>query len=96
VYSAFVENSCTKKNCGQHFLVYRNLKRAHKIQLIQKELKGHSIRSSNGNVEVIQKAILSGCFQFSAKLHHNSGVYGTLPDDKEISFHLMSALYTEK
>jgi ATP-dependent RNA helicase DDX35 len=100
VYSAFVENGRTKEFCGQHCLVYRNLKRAHEIRgqlysLVQKELKGHSIRSSNGNVEVIQKAILSGWFPFSAYLHH-SGVYRTLRDDKEIAIHPMSALYTEK
>lgn len=42
VYESFVENGCTKAFCGENYLVYRNMKRAHEIRgqlngLIQKE-----------------------------------------------------------
>ncbi|XP_058457965.1 probable ATP-dependent RNA helicase DHX35 [Malaya genurostris] len=97
VYTAFVENGRTKEFCGQNFLIYRNLKRAHEIKsqlcsMLERELNIPLV-SCNGNVEVICRCILTGFFPYAAYLHH-SGVYKTVRGNTELAVHPLSALYT--
>lgn len=98
VYASFVENDRTKEFCGRNFLIYRNLKRAYEIKnqlcgMLERELN-IPLLSCDGNVETIQRCIVTGFFPYAAYLHH-SGVYKTVRGNTELSIHPLSALYTE-
>lgn len=97
VYTAFIENGRTKEFCGQNFLIYRNLKRAHELRsqlenLAQNKL-GIPLFSCQGDTEVLRKCITAGFFPNAAYLHH-SGVYRTVRGNTELSIHPISTLYT--
>lgn len=97
VYSSFVQNGRTKEWCGQHYVIYRNLKRAHELrqQLLNlaRNKIGMPIVSCNGDVTVLRRCITSGFFPNAAYLHH-SGVYRTCRGNVELHIHPLSCLYT--
>jgi ATP-dependent RNA helicase DDX35 len=99
VYQAFVKNDCTKEFCGQHYLMYRHLKRVVEIRnqlasLLTKQFRLKLV-SCGQDVVLIRRAITSGLFPFAAYLHH-SGSYRMVRGDAEISIHPTSCLFTEK
>jgi ATP-dependent RNA helicase DDX35 len=99
VYQAFVKNDCTKEFCGQHYLMYRHLKRVVEIRnqlasLLTNQFKLKLI-SCGQDVALIRRAITSGLFPFAAYLHH-SGSYRMVRGDAEVSIHPTSCLFTEK
>ena len=99
VYQAFVKNGCTKEFCGQHYLMYRHLKRVVEIRnqlasLMTKTFKLKLISCGTDTI-VIRRAITAGLFPFAAYLHH-SGSYRMVRGEAEVSVHPMSCLYTEK
>ncbi|XP_043647704.1 probable ATP-dependent RNA helicase DHX35 isoform X2 [Drosophila teissieri] len=97
VYTGFVEEGMTKEFCGQYYLIYRNLKRAHELreQLITLARKkyGIPIFSCKGDVETLCKCITAGFFTQVAYLHH-SGVYRQISSGTELAIHPNSTLYT--
>lgn len=99
VYTAFVDEGRTKEFCGRHYLVYRNLKRAHEIKTqltsFVKNKIGLPILSCNRNVDVIRRCITYGFFANAAYLHH-SGVYRTVRGNSELHVHPLSTLLTIK
>lgn len=99
VYQAFVTNGCTKEFCGQHYIMYRHLKRVVEIRnqlasLLTKQFKLKLISCGTDTV-TIRRAITAGLFPFAAYLHH-SGSYRMVRGDAEVSVHPTSCLYTEK
>lgn len=99
VYQAFVANGCTKEFCGQHYVMYRHLKRVVEIRNQLASLLTHQFKlkltSCGTDTVKIRKAIASGLFPFAAYLHH-SGAYRMVRGDAEVSIHPTSCLYTEK
>lgn len=97
VYNGFVQGGRTKEWCGQHYVVYRNLKRAYELRQQLFNLTGNKIGmpvvSCHGDVEVLQRCITSGFFPNAAYLHH-SGVYKTCRGNRELNVHPNSCLYT--
>lgn len=97
VYTAFCVNGRTKEWCGQHYVIYRNLKRAHELRqqmekLIRNKL-GVPMVSCNGDINILLRCITSGYFPNAAYLHH-TGVYRTCRGNKELYVHPLSCLYT--
>lgn len=99
VYQAFTANGCTKEFCGQHHIMYRNLKRVVEIRNQLASLMTHQFKlkltSCGTDTVEIRRAITSGLFPFAAYLHH-SGSYRMVRGDAEVSLHPMSCLFTEK
>lgn len=99
VYTSFVAAGRTKEWCGQHYVIYRNLKRAYELreQLAKfcRNKIGMPLISCHGNVNVLQRCIASGFFPNAAYLHH-SGVYRTCRGNRELEIHPLSCLYTVK
>lgn len=99
VYTAFVRAGRTKEWCGQHYVIYRNLKRAHELRQqlhnLTRNKIGMPMLSCGGDVEVLRRCIASGFFPNAAYLHH-SGVYRTCRGNKELHVHPLSGLYTLK
>lgn len=97
VYTGFVSAGRTKEFCGQHYVIYKHLKRAHELrsQLAKfcRNRIGMPLVSCHGNVEVIQRCIASGYFPNAAYLHH-SGFYRTVRGNRELEIHPLSCLYT--
>lgn len=99
VFTAFVENDCTKEFCGQNYVIYRNLKRAVEIKnqlssLLTKQFK-MPVLSCGNEINRICRTIVTGYFPYAAYLHH-SGVYKTVRGEIELNIHPLSVLYTEK
>lgn len=97
VYSSFVGSGRTKEWCGRHYLIYKNLKRAHELRTqlanLSRNKLGMPLISCNGDIEVLRRCITSGFFPNAAYLHH-SGVYRTCRGNRELHIHPMSCLYT--
>lgn len=86
LYQAFVAAGCTKEFCGQHYCMYRHLKRVVEIRnqlgsLLTKQFKLKLISGGTDTV-LIRKAITAGLFPFAAYLHH-SGSYRMVRGDGE-------------
>lgn len=97
VYTSFVSAGRTKEWCGQHYVIFKHLKRAHELReqlakLCRNKI-GMPLISCYGNVTVLQRCIASGFFPNAAYLHH-SGVYRTCRGNRELEIHPMSCLYT--
>lgn len=99
VYTGFVQCGRTKEWCGQHYVIYRNLKRVYELRQqlahIARNKIGMPLVSCNGDVEVLLRCITSGFFPNAAYLHH-SGVYRTCRGNRELHVHPESCLYTLK
>lgn len=66
VYTSFVSAGRTKEWCGQHYVIYKNLKRAYELRgqlakLCRNKI-GMPLISCHGNVTVLQRCIASGFF----------------------------------
>lgn len=66
VYTSFVAAGRTKEWCGQHYIIYKNLKRAYELReqlakLCRNKI-GMPLISCHGNVDVIRRCITSGFF----------------------------------
>lgn len=66
VYTSFVAAGRTKEWCGQHYVIYKNLKRAYELReqlakLCRNKI-GMPLISCHGNVTVLQRCIASGFF----------------------------------
>lgn len=97
VYTSFVVADRTKEWCGQHYVIYKNLKRAHELRqqlanLCRNKI-GMPLISCGGDVTTIRRCITSGFFTNAAYLHH-SGVYRTCRGNRELHIHPLSCLYT--
>lgn len=97
VYASFVAAGRTKEWCGQHYVIYKNLKRAHELRqqlanLCRNQI-GMPLISCHGDTTVLRRCITSGFFPNAAYLHH-SGVYRTCRGNRELHVHPMSCLYT--
>lgn len=99
VYQAFVANDCTKEFCGQHYVMYRHLKRVVEIrnQLASMLVNQFKLKLTSCGIDTltVRRAITSGLFPFAAYLHH-SGNYRMARGDAEVFLHPTSCLYTEK
>lgn len=99
VYTSFVENGRTKEWCGRHYLIYKNLKRAHILReslvKISRNQIGMPLISCDGDVTTLRRCITSGFFPNAAYLHH-SGVYRSCRGNRELNIHPLSCLYTLK
>lgn len=97
VYTSFVAAGRAKEWCGQHYVIYKNLKRAYELReqlakLCRNKI-GMPLISCYGDVTVLQRCIASGFFPNAAYLHH-SGVYRTCRGNRELEIHPLSCLYT--
>lgn len=97
VYTSFVAGGRTKEWCGQNYVIYRNLKRAHELRqqltkLCRNQI-GMPLISCQGDVTVLRRCITSGFFPNAAYLHH-SGVYRSCRGNRELHVHPTSCLYT--
>lgn len=97
VFTGFIKSGQSKEWCGQHYVIYRNLKRACELKQqlfnLSRNQIGMPILSCNGDVVTLRRCITSGFFPNAAYLHH-SGVYRTCRGNRELNIHPLSCLYT--
>lgn len=98
VYKGFLQSSKSSKWCHKNFINYHAMRKVIEIREQLRRISqriGISLKSCEGNMQVVQKAVTAGFFANACKLeaYSHNGMYKTLRGSQEVHIHPSSVLF---